>query len=156
MIGPVSREEALLIAIRRARVESMVARRVAESRALKGAGADAAEKRQAAALASVDAHVRSHENDHLAALGAAASGGAVYDKTSGGYAVGGSVKVDLSPVPGDPEATIRKAQRIEAAALAPANPSAADMRVAARAYAMEMAARRNQLSEETGAISAPA
>jgi len=147
MIGPVSREEALLIAIRHARVQSLVARRVTEARALKGAGEDAAESRQDAALSAVDAHVRSHENHHLAALGADAAGGAVYDETAGGYAVGGSVKVDLSPVPGDPEATIRKAQRIAAAAMAPANPSAADMRVAARAYALEMAARRDQLEE---------
>ena len=44
--------------------------------------------------------------------------------------------VDMSEVPGDPEATLRKARIIIAAANAPGNPSAADSRTAARAYEM--------------------
>ncbi|OQY31611.1 MAG: hypothetical protein B6241_13615, partial [Spirochaetaceae bacterium 4572_59] len=50
------------------------------------------------------------------------------------YAVGGSIKVDMAPVPGSPRATLDKAQAVLRAAFAPGNPSAADMRVAAEAY----------------------
>jgi hypothetical protein len=62
-------------------------------------------------LQEVDAAVRAHEHAHVNALG---KGVIVYDTLIGpdgtAYAVGGSVAVDLSPVPGDPEATIRKAR----------------------------------------------
>ena len=58
------------------------------------------------------------------------------------YAVGGSIGVDTSPVPGDPEATIRKARMLRLAAFGPMQPSSADMQVAADAYRMEMEARR--------------
>ena len=39
--------------------------------------------------------------------------------------------MDTSPVPGDPQATIRKAQTVRQAALAPAEPSGQDQRAAA-------------------------
>jgi hypothetical protein len=48
----------------------------------------------------------------------------------------------MSPVPGDPEATIRKARTLIQAAYAVGQPSAADLRVAAEAYEMEMQAQR--------------
>ena len=57
------------------------------------------------------------------------------------YAIGGSVMIDTSPIYGNPEATISKMQQVRAAALAPADPSAADMRVAANANSIENAAR---------------
>ncbi len=57
------------------------------------------------------------------------------------FAVGGEVSIDTSPVPGDPGATLQKARRIRQAALAPADPSAQDMRVAARASQMALEAR---------------
>ena len=57
------------------------------------------------------------------------------------YAVGGEVGIDTSPVAGDPEATLAKAQRIRAAALAPAEPSAQDLRVAAQAAQLAVQAR---------------
>jgi hypothetical protein len=66
-------------------------------------------------------------------------------------AVGGSVGVDLNPVPGDPEATIRKARAIRRAAFGPANPSAADHRVAAEAYRMEMHAKA-ELEKQKAAV----
>jgi hypothetical protein len=47
--------------------------------------------------------------------------------------VGGEVSVDLSTVAGNPSATITKMQKVHAAALAPANPSAQDIQVAANA-----------------------
>ena len=51
------------------------------------------------------------------------------------------MSIDTSPVGGDPEATIRKAQQVRAAANAPANPSSQDRQVAAQAGQMEQAAR---------------
>lgn len=99
----------------------------------------------------MSAKVKAHEKTHLAVLGGAAASGIAYTYVTGPdggqYAVGGSVKVDLEPVPGDPEATIRKARRIRLAALAVGDPSPADMRVAARAYRMEQQALRT-ISEE--------
>jgi hypothetical protein len=91
-----------------------------------------------------DAEVRGHEKAHLLALGANAASGINLITRRGPdgetLAVGGSIKVDTSPVPGDPEATISKARSIIHAATAPGNPSAADMRVAAQAYRMAASA----------------
>lgn len=85
-----------------------------------------------------DRQVRSHESAHLASLGGAAASGVSYDYAVGPggerIAVGGKIAVDLSEVPGDPAATLRKARTIIAAANAPADPSAADLRTAAEAY----------------------
>jgi len=85
-----------------------------------------------------DREVRAHENSHLSTLGPYAASGIVYDTLAGAsgdtIAVGGRIAVDMSEVPGDPEATIRKARTIINAAQAPGDPSAADMQVAARAY----------------------
>ena len=64
------------------------------------------------------------------------------------YAVGGEVAIDASRVPGDPQATIRKAQVIRRAALAPAAPSAQDQRVAAQATRMEQQARAELLRQQ--------
>jgi len=96
-----------------------------------------------------DREVRAHERAHLMTLGSAAASGIQLTTQKGpdgeSYAVGGSVKVDLSPVPGDPRATLSKAQAVLRAALAPGNPSAADMRVAAEAYRLVRDARENIL-----------
>jgi hypothetical protein len=94
-------------------------------------------------LQAIDAEVRAHEHAHLAALG----GGIVtYDTVIGPdgnpYAVAGGVPVSLSPVPGDPAATVRKAKILIQAAYAAGQPSAADMRVAAEAYQLEIQAQR--------------
>jgi len=58
------------------------------------------------------------------------------------YAVGGEVSLDTAPVSGDPEATIRKARVLMAAANAPADPSTQDRMVAAAAARLEAAALR--------------
>ena len=50
---------------------------------------------------------------------------------------------------GDPEATIRKAQTIKSAALAPQDPSSQDRRVAAEASRMEQEARQELAKLET-------
>ena len=98
-----------------------------------------------------DAEVRQHERAHQTALGPYASGPVLYDgvRAEDGtfVALGGRIGVDLAPVPGDPSATLRKAQTVLNAALAPGDPSAADMRVAADAYRMAREA-REEISEE--------
>lgn len=91
-----------------------------------------------------DQEVRTHEAAHKAAAGGLASGGPSYETHTGpdgrDYAVGGHVKIDTSPGR-TPEETIAKAQRIRQAALAPADPSAQDRAVAAKAARMEAQAR---------------
>lgn len=93
-----------------------------------------------------DRHVRGHENAHLSALGPYAASGILYSTVNGAdgepIAVGGRIAVDLAVVPGDPEATLRKARTVLNASQAPGDPSAADMRVAARAYRLMQEARQ--------------
>jgi hypothetical protein len=101
-------------------------------------------------LQAIDAEVRAHEHAHVAALG---KGVIVYDTVTGdgnSYAVGGGVSVDLTPVPGDPEATISKAKAAIQAAYAVGQPSGADIRVAQEAYTMEMQA-QHELEQEQAA-----
>jgi hypothetical protein len=99
-----------------------------------------------------DREVRAHEAAHAAAGGAHA-GAPAYDYERGPdgrtYAVGGSVSIDISPIPGDPQATQQKARQIRAAALAPAQPSAQDMKVAQQAQAMAAQARSEIAQEQT-------
>lgn len=95
-----------------------------------------AEQRQIQRLAERDAEVKAHERAHKSVAGQYA--GAVsyqYQQGPDGkrYAVGGEVSIDVSPVSGDPEATIDKMVIVRAAALAPAEPSPQDRRVAALA-----------------------
>jgi hypothetical protein len=105
-------------------------------------------------LSQIDLEVRAHEATHIAALGVLAGGGPSFDYLIGPngerYAVGGSVRVNLNPVPGDPEATIRRAKVIIQAAYAVGMPSAADVRVAAEAYEMEMEAKRELAKKAEG------
>ena len=105
-----------------------------------------------------DREVRTHEQAHLAAAGGLATGGATFSFQRGPdgkqYAVGGEVSIDASPVSGNPAATLRKAEQIRAAALAPANPSAQDRAVAASANSLEAQARQElQKEDQTDAAS---
>lgn len=103
------------------------------------------QQQQVQSLKLRDLHVKMHEAQHMAAAGAYARGGPSFIYTTGPdgkpYAVSGEVLLDTSPVPDNPEATIRKAQIIRAGALAPADPSGADRSVAAAATRMENEAR---------------
>ncbi|MEO1275327.1 MAG: putative metalloprotease CJM1_0395 family protein [Pseudomonadota bacterium] len=89
-------------------------------------------------LAARDREVRAHEQAH-ARVGGQYAGSPSYTYQTGPdgkrYAIGGSVAIDVSPVPGDPEATIAKMEQVKAAALAPAEPSSADRRIATLAEA---------------------
>ena len=140
---------------------------------------DVSEERQAAQqqlafeqviaqLRARDQEVRTHEQAHLSAAGPYATGGIKYDYQTGPdgqkYAVGGSVGIDTSPVSGDLEATIQKMMVVQRAALAPAQPSAQDFKVAAQASQLQAQARSElqaeradelKTSEETNDRSAP-
>lgn len=100
-----------------------------------------------------DREVRAHEAAHLAAAGRYATGGASFEYERGpdgkSYAVGGEVGIDTSPVPNDPQATIQKARIIKGAALAPADPSPTDRKVAAGAARMEAEARQEIFKQST-------
>ncbi len=99
-----------------------------------------------------DLEVRRHEQDHISAGGGVVQGSASYTYETGPdgkqYAVGGEVSVDVSSVPGDPDATLDKAQDVRRSALAPASPSAQDQNIAAKASQMEAEARAEQQDED--------
>jgi hypothetical protein len=103
-------------------------------------------------LRARDAEVRAHEQAHLAAAGPYANGAPKFEYQTGPdgkqYAVGGEVSIDTSAVPGNPEATARKAQTIKRAALAPRDPSPQDIKVAAQAAQLEAQARLEVKAEK--------
>jgi hypothetical protein len=98
-----------------------------------------------------DREVRTHEQAHAAAGGSHVRGGIKYEYQTGPdgrrYAVGGEVSIDTSPVSGDPQKTIQKAQQVRRAAMAPAEPSGADRQAAAAASRMEAEARQELIEE---------
>ena len=109
------------------------------------------ERKKVQELQKADREVRAHEQAHKAAGGAHA--GSPTFKTVRGpdgksYAVSGEVKIDTSPVANNPDATIRKLEQVKRAALAPANPSGQDRRVAAEAEAKIQAARQEKREAE--------
>ncbi|MFK8029891.1 MAG: putative metalloprotease CJM1_0395 family protein [Gammaproteobacteria bacterium] len=111
-----------------------------------------ADQKKLRELKARDREVRAHEQAHLSAAGSYAKGGATYTYERGPdqrmYAIGGQVQVDTSKVANDPVATLRKAQVIRQAALAPINPSSQDRRVAAQATQMENEARAELAAEK--------
>lgn len=112
------------------------------------------EERVVAQLQEADRRVRAHERAHLAVGADLVRGGASFTYELGPdrrrYAVAGEVSIDTSPGR-TPEETVPKAQHIRATALAPADPSAQDYRVAAMASRMEMAARQALVSSRVAA-----
>ncbi len=94
------------------------------------------ELKQLTELKARDREVRAHELAHQA-VGGQYAGAISYTFQRGPdgaqYAVGGEVSIDVSPVPGDPQATVEKMRVVRAAALAPAEPSGQDRAVAAEA-----------------------
>ncbi len=103
-------------------------------------------------LRKIDRKVRAHEMAHLIAGGPYVRGGPYYKYITGPdgkrYAVAGEVKIDTSEEK-DPEKTIRKMEVVRRAALAPADPSPTDRRVAAEASAKEARARMKLMEEKT-------
>ncbi|MCW7754719.1 putative metalloprotease CJM1_0395 family protein [Desulfobotulus sp. H1] len=100
--------------------------------------------RMVSELKTRDQEVRTHEQAHISAGGGHVNGGIryIYQKGPDGkmYAIGGEVSIDVSPIPGDPEATARKMEQVRRAAMAPSDPSPQDRSVAARATMIRSAA----------------
>ena len=97
-----------------------------------------------------DQEVKAHEQAHASAGGAhAGSASFTYTRGPNGalYATGGEVGISTSPVAGDPHATLQKARQVQAAAMAPAHPSAQDRAVAAQAGQMALDAQENLAAE---------
>ncbi|MFQ5341100.1 MAG: putative metalloprotease CJM1_0395 family protein [Anaerolineae bacterium] len=110
------------------------------------------ERKKVEGLKARDREVRAHEQAHLVAAGQYAVGGPSYQYETGPdgkrYAVGGEVRLDTSGVPDNPEATIRKMEQIQRAALAPRDPSSQDRRVATEAGKKEAKARQEVVEEK--------
>lgn len=108
-----------------------------------------AEQREIDELEARDREVRAHEQAH-ASVGGQYAGSPSYEFETGPdgkrYAVGGEVSIDISEE-GSPEDTIRKMQQVRAAALAPAEPSPQDLRVASEATQIAAEA-RTELTQE--------
>jgi len=118
-----------------------------------------AELQQIRKLAERDREVRAHEQAHQAVGGQYAGAMSLtYERGPDGknYAVGGEVPIDTSKVANDPEATLDKAETIRRAALAPAEPSSQDRRVAAQAVQMAVEARAEiqELAREESEVEA--
>ncbi len=94
-----------------------------------------------------DNDVRNHEQAHLAVAGRYATGGASYTYQTGPdgvrYAIGGEVPISIS-AESTPDATIQKMEAVRRAALAPADPSPADLQIAAEASALEIQAMQEE------------
>ncbi len=103
----------------------------------------AKDQQQIQQLAERDREVRAHEQAH-AAVGGQLAGSPSYTFERGpdgvSYAVGGEVSISSGAVPGDPEATLANARIVQQAALAPAEPSPQDRRVAADAAQLQQQA----------------
>ncbi len=100
-------------------------------------------------LRAIDQRVRAHELAHMS-VGGQYAGAPHYTYVKGPdgqlYAVAGEVPIDVSPEK-DPEATVKKMQQVIAAALAPADPSPQDYKVAALASQQLMQA-LNELAKK--------
>lgn len=111
-----------------------------------------AEQQELKELQARDQEVRRHEQAH-ASIGGSYAGSPSYSYQQGPdgrqYAIGGEVQIDISVVAGDPQATIQKMQQVKAAALAPAEPSSADRRIAAEASQRQMQAQTELVAEKT-------
>jgi hypothetical protein len=110
------------------------------------------EIRQVDQLKRRDREVRRHELSHKAIAGQYARGAPSYEYRIGPdgrrYAVGGEVSIDTSKA-NDPRETLRKAEVIRNAAMAPADPSMQDRQIALQASAMAAEARHElQLQEQ--------
>ncbi|WP_239985564.1 putative metalloprotease CJM1_0395 family protein [Marinobacter salexigens] len=122
-----------------------------ESAGKKVGGLDEAELKELTELKARDREVRAHEAAHQAVGGQHA--GAIslsFQRGPDGaqYAVGGEVSIDISPVNGDPQATIEKMRVVRSAAMAPAEPSSQDRAVAAQAMQIMLQAQSELALEQ--------
>ena len=108
------------------------------------------EQRIVTELQAADTNVRAHEAAHMAAGGGLTSPASyTYERGPDNkmYAVAGEVGISTSEG-NTPQESLNKAQTIRRAALAPADPSPQDLKVAAQAASMEMNARAQIMQEK--------
>ncbi len=113
------------------------------------------EQRQVQQLADRDREVKAHEQAHQAVGGQyAGSMSLTYERGPDGknYAIGGEVPIDTGKIANDPQATLDKAETIRRAALAPAEPSSQDRRVAAQAIQIGLEARADIQQQQQEAL----
>ena len=115
-----------------------------DAQAAQSAAATPQQQAEIARLQATDREVRQHEQAHMAAGAGLVTSGAHYTTVRGpdghSYAVAGEVGIDTSQGR-TPQDTLLRAQQIQAAALAPAQPSGQDQAVAAAAAQMALQAR---------------
>ncbi len=108
------------------------------------------EEQELAKLKNTDAEVKRHENAHKAMAAGLQTSGPNYEYETGPdgrkYAVAGDVNISYQKS-SDPEVNLKNAQKLKAAALAPAEPSAQDRSVARKAD-MEIAKAKQEILEE--------
>ncbi len=108
------------------------------------------EQQEVEELEARDEEVRVHEQAH-ASVGGQYAGSPSYSYEQGPdgkrYITDGEVQIDVSPIANDPQATIEKMKQVYRAALAPAEPSAADRSVASEA--------QQQIAEATAELAQP-
>ena len=108
------------------------------------------EQRIVSELQAADTNVRAHEAAHMAAGGGLTSPASyTYERGPDNkmYAVAGEVGISTGEG-NTPQESLNKAQTIRRAALAPADPSPQDLKVAAQAASMEMNARAEIMQEK--------
>lgn len=133
------------VSSRRGSEDDATAQNSRETRFTENPADELATQRELQKLKNIDREVRAHEQAHLSAAGQYATSGANFSYQQGPdgrlYAVSGEVTIDTAAIPGDPLGTLRKAQTVVRAALAPVNPSSQDRRVAAQGAALAQQAR---------------
>ena len=108
------------------------------------------EQREVSELKTTDAEVKAHEHAHKAAAAGLSTSAPNYEYETGPdgkkYVVAGDVNVSYRSS-SDPEVNLKNAQQLRAAALAPADPSSQDRKVAMQAE-REIAQARQEILEE--------
>ncbi|WP_372872034.1 putative metalloprotease CJM1_0395 family protein [Shewanella sp.] len=127
----------------------------AKANAQREAQAMAREELEIRQLEARQKEVHAHERAHAAVGGQyARSPSFEYEVGPDGkrYATGGEVSIDIAPVHGNARATINKMQQVYAAAMAPVNPSQADLMVAAEALRTINIAKESLVEERQAAM----
>lgn len=116
-----------------------------------------AQQNQVEQLKQIDLHVREHEQAHLRAGHGIVTSGPSYTYTYGpdgkAYATAGEVAIDTG-AENKPQANIDKGLQIQAAALAPSDPSPQDYRVAAAGEELASRGRTDLVAEQRQARAA--
>lgn len=107
-------------------------------------------KKEISQLKQTEQEVIQHENAHKSS-GAGVTGAVTYTHTTGPddqrYINGGEVAIQMPATTGEPEETIALLEKVRQAALAPAEPSPQDLRVAASASAQIQQVRADKFGE---------